>query len=447
MLPTRSAFSTDSDPLQQIKQLQQFRWGLVGTTYLAALAAWLFSYPVSSWPLLLLLLALYGCTNLSLLWLPGATAQPYRVFALAILYDLTLFTLMLALSGGAGNGLIALLLLPVAVSAVLLPGRIALLTAALAVSCYLVLALLLPPGQVDPDTGQLIYELQAQHSSHQVFIDGAAAHSLMRQEPFSSHLWQMAWAFALSAFFIAAFVSAQARLVRQKSAELQKLQQQQWQQEQMLAVATYAANAAHELATPLQNLTLLTDELADGPPDAAICNDLQQEVRRCQQIVQQLRQNAQQLRAPQSQEALHLIAQRALKLWLVSRPEISLTLEEHLDDSTCLVSDALAWSAALFNILDNAADAGAAQQQPRLHVRLHQLQQHFWLEIEDFGAGVPAKQLAELGKVPQRSPAGLGLGQFLANSSIERLGGAVIRRVSATGGLITDIRFPAGGRQ
>ncbi len=444
MLSIRSQASTDSDPLNQIKQLQKFRWGLVGTTYLAAFAAWLLSYPVSSWPLLLLLLTLYGCTNLSLPWLPGATAQPQRVFALAILYDLTLFTLMLALSGGAGNGLIALLLLPVAVSAVLLPGRIALLTAALAVSCYLVLALLLPLSQMDPHTGQPIYDPHAQHSSHQVFIDGAAAQQVL-PEQFSSHLWQMAWAFALSAFFIAAFVSAQARLVRQKTRELQRLQQQQWQQEQMLAVATYAANAAHELASPLQNLTLLTDELTDGPPDPGLLTDLHQEVRRCQQIVQQLRHNAQQLRAPQSQEAVHQVAQRALKLWLVSRPEISLTLEESIDSSSCLVSDALAWSAALFNILDNAADAGVSQQQPKLYVRLRQLQQQFWLDIEDFGAGVPAEQLTELGKVPQQSPNGLGLGQFLANSSIERLGGTVLRRPSATGGLITQIRFPAGG--
>lgn len=444
MLPNRSTFSTDSDPLQQIKQLQQFRWGLVSTTYLAALAAWIFHYPVSSWPLLLLLLALYGCTNLSLAWVPGATTQPQRIFALAILYDLTLFTLMLALSGGAGNGLIALLLLPVAVSAVLLPGRIALLAAALAVSCYLVLALLLPLSQVDPYTGQLIYDPHTQHGSHQVFIDGAAQSQLLPVQ-FSSHLWQMAWAFALSAFFIAAFVSAQARLVRQKTTALQKLQQQQLQQEQMLAVATYAANAAHELATPLQNLTLLTDELTDGPPDPALINDLQQEVRRCQQIVQQLRHNAQQLRTPTNQEALHLIAQRALKLWLVSRPEISLTLEESIDNTGCLVSDALAWSAALFNILDNAADAGVAQQQPKLQVRLRQQQQQFCLSIEDFGAGVPAEQLTELGKVPQQSPDGLGLGQFLATSSIERLGGNVTRRASATGGLITQIRFPAGG--
>jgi len=444
MLPTRFHVSTGSDPLHQIKQLQQFRWGLVGTTYLAALAAWTMQYPVSSWPLLLLLLSLYGCTNLSLPWLPGASLQPQRVFAVAILYDLTLFTLMLALSGGAGNGLIALLLLPVAVSAVLLPGRIAMLTAALAVSCYLVLAVLLPLSQVDPHTGQLVYDPHAEHGSHQVFIDGVA-HSQTMPEQFSSHLWQMAWAFALSAFFIAAFVSAQARLVRQKSRELQLLQQQQWQQEQMLTVATYAANAAHELATPLQNLTLLTDELTDGPPAPALLTDLQQEVRRCQQIVQQLRHNAQQLRQPHSQEPLHLVAQQALKLWLVSRPDISLSLKEQLDDSVSPVSDALAWSAALFNILDNAADAGVASQQPRLEINLSQQNQHFILQIQDFGAGLPAVQLAALGKIPQPSPDGLGLGQFLANSSIERLGGVVTRSASAVGGIITEIRFPAGG--
>jgi len=445
MLLKRFQVSTESDPLHQIIQLQQFRWGLVGTTYLAALAAWTLHYPVSSWPLMLLLLSLYGCTNLSLPWLPSAAAQPQRVFALAILFDLTLLTLMLALSGGAGNGLIALLLLPVAVSAVLLPGRIAMLTAAISVACYLILALWLPLNQVDPHTGQLIYDPHAEHGSHQVFIDGAT-HSQAMPEHFSSHLWQMTWAFALSAFFIAAFVSAQARLVRQKSNKLQQLQQQQWQQEQMLTVATYAANAAHELATPLQNLTLLTDELTESPPDPALLSDLRQEVRRCQQIVQQLRHNAQQLRQPLSQAPLHLVAQQALKLWLVSRPEISLTCTEQLDDSSSPVSDSLAWSAALFNILDNAADASVAANQPQLEINLSQQHQHFLLQIRDFGTGLPAEQLAALGKIPLPSQAGLGLGQFLANTSIERLGGLVTRSASPAGGLITEIHFPAGGR-
>ena len=446
MLPNRSPFSTDSDPRLQIKQLQQFRWGLVGTSYLAAFAAWWLQYPISSWPLLLLLLALYGCTNLSLPWLPGGQQQPQRIFAVAILYDLTLFTLMLALAGGAGNGLIALLLLPVAVSAVLLPGRIAMLTAALAVSCYLLLALYLPLNPVDPQTGQLIYDPHAAHRSHQVFIDAATPGQQLPAQ-FSAHLWQMAWAFTLSAFFIAAFVSAQAKLVRQKSRDLLQLQQQQLQQEQMLTVATYAANAAHELATPLQNLTLLTDELDDGVPDPTLLNDLKHEVRRCQQIVQQLRHNAQQLRLPQPQAPLHQVAQQALKLWLVSRPEISFSLDEQLDGTECLISDALAWSAAFFNILDNAADASIAAQNPRLELKLSQQHHHFVMHITDFGHGMPATQLAELGRKPQPSPDGLGIGQFLANSSIERLGGLVTRNNAPSGGLITQILFPAGGNR
>jgi two-component system sensor histidine kinase RegB len=214
----------------------------------------------------------------------------------------------------------------------------------------------------------------------------------------------------------------------------------------MLAVATYAANAAHELATPLQNLTLLADELSDAPPDPMLLSDLRQEVRRCQQIVQQLRQNAQQLRQPQQQEALHNIAQRALKLWLVSRPELNLRFEEQIDASVNPVSDALAWSAALFNILDNAADASIAAEHPTLHIRLNQQQQQFVLEIEDFGAGLPAAQLAQLGKMPQHSPDGLGLGQFLANSSIVRLGGSVKRRPAPAGGIVTEIRYPCGAQ-
>ncbi|MFN6263674.1 MAG: sensor histidine kinase, partial [Chromatiaceae bacterium] len=230
---------------------------------------------------------------------------------------------------------------------------------------------------------------------------------------------------------------------RQKSRELYQLQQQQSQQEQMLAVATYAANAAHDLATPLQNLTLLTDELSDSPPDPTLLADLREEVRRCQRIVQQLRQNALQLRQPQAKEALCLVAQRALKLWLVSRPEISLTLAEQIDHTENPVADALAWSAALFNILDNAADASLAQQQPRLDIRISQHQQHFSLQIRDFGQGLPAEQLATLGKTPYDSAEGLGLGQFLANSSIERCGGQVLRRRAEGVGLITEIRYPA----
>ncbi len=457
--PTTSAAFHGTNPLHQ---LISFRWGLVLTTYLAAAAGFALDMPISSWPLMFLLLLLYGCSNLVLRWLPGASQWPQRIFALAILLDLALFSLMLALSGGAGNGLIALLLLPVAISAVLLPGRLALLTATLAVACYLALALLLPVHNSHGNMLQLepvgsVSASQPMPAEHAGMDHSQMSHPLAVKEAatpanlpsFHSHLWQMAWAFTLSAFFIAAFVSAQARLVRQKSQQLAKFQQQQWQQEQMLAVATYAANAAHDLATPLQNLTLLTDELLTDQhakqADATLLADLRQQVDRCQHIVQQLRHNAQQLRDKNSPEPLHQVSQRAIQLWLVSRPDISAVLDEQVDNSLCPVTDTLAWSAAIFNILDNAADASQSAGHNKLELQLRQQQGHFLLQIRDFGQGLSDAQLKALGQQPQQSDEGLGLGQFLASSSIERLGGRILRQNRPAGdGLLTRIDYPAG---
>lgn len=440
MLP----FQSGIDPAQQLHQLQRFRWGLVFTSYLAAALAWLFNYPISSWSLLLLLLVLYAASNQMLAVLAANTAWPYRLVSLTILLDLLLFSLMLALSGGASNGLIALLLLPVAISAVILPARLALLSAALAVACYLLLALQLPG------------ESNTTHNHH--------------HPQFNSHLWQMAWAFALSAFFIAAFVSSQARLIRLQSRQLSQLQQQQLQQEQMLAVATYAANAAHDLATPLQNLTLLSDELCDVfnqthqqsahsdaitpsaitantmAPQQALLDDLCHEINRCQQIVRQLRQNAQRLREPAQPQELSQVISQAIELWLVSRPEISLQLHKELDDSIALITDPLAWSAAIFNMLDNAASAGLQNQQNRLELLMQQSNGAFLLQIRDFGQGLDERRLAELGRLPQQDTEGMGLGQFLANTAIERLGGRVERQNLPTGGLLTRIEFTASAK-
>jgi two-component system sensor histidine kinase RegB len=410
-------------PAQQIRQFQQFRWGLIITEYLAAILAFLLVYPVSNWSVLCLFLALHGLSNLALPHWPGSKRYPQRVFILGVLADLLILTVLLALTGGASNGFIALLLLPVAVCAVLLPALQAYLCAILAVACY---ALLLQLGQTTA------------HEGHQMH--------LMSQQPFNQHLLQMGWAFTLSALLIAWFISAQARLISQKSRQLDIFQQQQSRQEQMLAVATYAANAAHDLATPLQNLTLLSDELVQLPanttPDPALLADLQTEVSRCQRIVQQLRSNAQQLRTQkgQQQPVLH-VTQQAIQLWLVSRPDICIDLNCSQDDSMCQLQDALAWSAALFNILDNAADASLANQHAQLRLELSLQQGYFNCRLTDFGQGLSEPQLAELGLLPQPSTEGLGLGQLLANASIERLGGHIKRSNLPQGGMLTEISY------
>ncbi len=116
------------------------------------------------------------------------------------------------------------------------------------------------------------------------------------------------------------------------------------------------------------------------------------------------------------------VTQQAIQLWLVSRPDICIDISCRQDESACQLQDALAWSAALFNILDNAADASLANQRAELKLELSLQQGFFCCQLTDFGNGLSEPQLAELGLIVQPSSQGLGLGQLLANASIERFG-------------------------
>lgn len=406
-----------------IEQLQRFRWVLIALELLASLIGYLLEYPIHSWSLLCFIIAVHAFTNISLKLWRGNKGSEQRFIAVSILIDLFMITALLAMTGGASNGFVAILLLPVAVTAVLFSALPSYLIAILAICCY---SLLL---QVPLTT-----DVHAMHQHHSTASSGT--------EPFSQHISQMWWAFSFSAFIVSWFISAQTQRIRSTSAQLNELQQKQLQHEQILAVATYAANAAHDLATPLQNLVLLTDELTEQQQDQALAADLRQQLQLCQQIVQKLRSNAQQLRKGELQsQPLYNAIEHSIQLWLVSRPEISMEQHFSSDQSPLTVSDSISLAAALFNILDNAADASLHNKEPRLSLTMQQHNSQLELQIRDYGPGLPESDLAQLGKRPHQSEQGLGLGQFLANVSIDSLGGKVERSNCAEGGVLTRIYF------
>lgn len=423
--------ATELSEQHQLKHFVQFRWGLIGFEALALIAGWLLHYAVSSWPLLGLLLLTHICTNLLPYWLAASKVPLKVIYLLCCTLDILLLTCLLALSGGVSNGLVAMLLLPVAVAAVMLPGRSGYLVAVLAILGY---SLLLQVGDLHiPDIDTLLTQT-AQQASH-VGHDMHAQHS---SGGFSQHMQQMWWAFTISALLISWFISAQAKLNRIKSKKISELQQQQIRNEQMLALATFAANAAHDLASPIQTMQLLADELDTAAPAA---QELKQQLQRCQQIVQQLRSDAGSLREENSTAPLCQQTEQAVARWLNSRPEISLSIERNLQAEDFSLADSQGFTAALLNILDNAADASLANNSNQLQLQLSLKSEDLTLQVRDFGEGLSDSRLAELGKLPQQSEQGLGIGQFLANMSIERLGGTV-RRQNAGTGTVTLISMP-----
>ncbi len=425
-------------PQLQLQQFIRFRWGLILLALLAALVGWFFHYPVSSWPLLSLLILTQSCSNSLLILLAKHTPRLPLLYASSCALDVLLISCMLLLSGGFSNGLVSVLLLPVAIGALLLPGRICYVLALLAIAAYSMLLLLGDLSHAEPIT-VLAADPHASHSlAYASFFQAPAKHG----SHFNQHVLQMWWAFSLSVLILTGFISKQASLVRLKSRQLQHLQQQQLRQEQTLALATFAANTAHDLASPLQTISLLCDELAQPPAQvpAEIISELNAALQRCQHSVQQLRQDASGLRqlAPQPVRAL---VEQQLSRWLSSRPDMTLTLSHQLDGSDFLLHNSHNLSAALLNILDNAADASILNADPRLEVQLALTSQGLCLSIRDFGEGLSAARLAELGQIPQQSAEGLGIGQFLANMSIEQLGGQV-QRENQTPGTLTRILLP-----
>lgn len=405
-------------------QLVIFRLVVVIILFLLSLAGWLLHYPVTSWVTVVLVLLFLLATNLVQPLLPEHWQRTQAVLALSCALDfLAIFTL-LWLSGGVSNGFIALLLLPVAVAAVLLPAWVSYLFTLAAISSY---GLLLWQGNLTAllqfDTGL------GDHGLHQHVL-----------QPFSQHMWQMWCAFIISAILMSWFISRQTRLIRQKSLQLSALQQNQLRQEQALAIATYAANAAHDLASPIQNLLLLTDEIAPELSQHPVLSDIQQQLKRCQQIIDELRKNAGDWRNLQAAE-LYPVLLHSLQSWSVTRPELKISLTEQSDQSHCRIAEATAVASAVFQILDNAADASINNSQPQLALELQLRQQQLCLRVVDFGEGLSEQRLAELGHFPQQSERGLGWGQFLANVSIERLGGIVQRHNLPQGGLETLIIF------
>ncbi|VEB40842.1 Response regulator prrA [Chromobacterium violaceum] len=243
-------------------------------------------------------------------------------------------TELLAFSGGAANPLASLYLPPVLFAALLSPGWFAWLLAALSVAAY-----------------RLLFEWHMDWP-----LDGGNA-----AYAFNLHLSGMWISFALSALLIAGFVSWLARQLRHQGDALAQARETQLRDEQLLAVGMQAAGAAHSLSTPLNTLTLLVDELiSERAGDAALSQDLQlmrAQLASCRATLSRLKHGSEPSAGPQPLFAS--LAER-LEGWRSLRPDVRLEWRAPDGDDPRVSLDAAFWP-ALFNLINNAAEAGGGE--------------------------------------------------------------------------------------
>lgn len=395
------------------------RWWLLASAVLAVSSApTLLGLELPLLPMLAALLALAGYNAWLQLRMRRTTAVPDGELLGQLCVDLTALAVLLYFSGGATNPLISFLLVPVAVAALSLPGRLTAVVALLAVAVYSVLMWQFLPLAVG---------------------DAERAARL--------HLAGMWLTFVASASMIAWFVARMTASIRERDRHLAEAREQALRDERVVALGALAAGAAHELGTPLATIAVLVGELerdaalgADVRADLAV---VREQVALCKGIISGMAARTGALR-PEQIEAREAVAwlQAVLARWHAMRPQVESRLVISGGPGVPLIAVEATLEQALLNVLNNAADAGGGE----IRIDLGWAGNRLAIVIRDHGPGFTAGVLEQAGRGPlPEHEGGAGIGLLLTFSAIERLGGRIMLDNPPDGGGRVRIELPLAG--
>ncbi len=395
------------------------RWAtLAAQAGAAVMGVTVLAVPVR-WPLVAAVLAI---TLLSNLWLvrQRGTGRVSRLDAAAvlILLDVVGLALVLFAAGGPLNPVSIFFLVQITQAAFVHGARVAALAATVSTSLYGLLFVAVTP------------ELDAALAMH---------------PEVARHFQGMWWAFAATAALVTLFVARLAAAVAQRDAELRALGARLARTETLTRLATLAADAAHELGTPLGTIGLtageLERELSSRPgTQASILDDvrlIREETQRCRDVLDEMARRAGHSSGGGLERAsLGAVVGRALAT-LTDERRRAVRVTGDTEADVWWPADALA--RALLNVVRNALEASPANAPVTVDVRVDG--RHVCLEVTDTGAGMAAPVVAQAFEpfFTTKSGAGRGLGLVVVRETVEMIGGRV--EVDSTPGVGTRVRL------
>ena len=147
---------------------------------------------------------------------------------------------------------------------------------------------------------------------------------------FNLHVSGMWLAFVLSTVLIAWFVVKMGISIRERDKDLALAREQALRNEQIIALGTLAAGAAHELGTPLATMAVVTGELQNEYTEKAnfriIFRIFRDQISHCKRTLTQLLADAGQARAEDgSGQAVDYFLRQVLDKWQLMRPSVKFT--------------------------------------------------------------------------------------------------------------------------
>lgn len=412
-------FAEPTSAALNLQRLIAYRYWMAAGQIIAVLAAGAagFSLPM---PALTTIILCYVVFNLFTAVHLRRRTRPAgeRELFLHLLSDTAVLTLLLYLSGGSTNPFVSLFLLPLTLAAAALPGIYTWIMTAVTVLCYSAL---------------MQWHVPLPHQN----------------DHFNMHIVGMWSGFVLSAILIAYFAVKMSATLREREQALAQARENTLRDERLVALGTLAAGAAHELGTPLATIAVLAKDLQRECADSTTMTEplrvLREQIARCKEILSKMALSAGQVRAEAGRgHALDHYLAELLKQWHGEHRRVGLHQEwEGPRPAPHIIVDETL-THALINILNNAADASEQHVEVRGRWSGHTL----YLEVCDRGEGVSEAAALHAGEpfFTTKAPGqGLGLGLFLAQSTLRRLGGSVYLTNRPEGGACARIVLPLAG--
>lgn len=400
--------------LVDASEMVRLRWVAVAGQVLAIGMATVTGLP-GPWWALLALVAIGGASNLALTLGHRDAGQP--VLGGLIFLDVLLLTGMLALTGGAMSPFTPLYLVFPVLGALILRPRLAWGTLVVVLACH---------------AGLLVANDQLSGSI--AFLSNAAM---------QTHVFGLFAAIAVGSPFLVSTILRTRAMLATADAELLEAREVESNNTRLASLATLAAGAAHELATPLGTIAVAAHELGratqDRPELFQDVSLIQAEVARCRQVLQELSADV----GAGSAEAIQQVPLGdLLDLIVHDRPTVEIEMDEALEEQPFNCPPRLVAQAAR-RLVGNALDASKGAL-VRLEVRLEG--QTLVLSVVDEGPGMSPEVLARATEPffsTKDVGRGMGLGLWFVRSVAAHLGGELTLASELGVGTRATLRLPA----
>ncbi len=343
-----------------------------------------------------------------------------------LVIDVFAITALLYLTGGASNPITWVYLLPLIITAIMLHQSYAWYMVILTTSMYtMLMAYNIPLPSIEPHMPGL-YSAAINHEPLQ------QSHAMSDGHYFNLHVFGMWFGFVFSAGLVAFFVVELAKTLKAQERSLADARENALRDERVVALGTLAASAAHDMGTPLGTIAIVTHELEQEYPIHRFPDlheqllIMRQQIDRCKTALSVMSASAGEMRAESGGPMLLTdYIDEVISQWRTHKPTAKLCfiINPEVEMQAKIVAE-LTLTHSIINILNNAVEASPPEKGVEFHASWDL--DHVVIKIRDFGPGLPPELIDFAGKQPVISKKhGLGVGLFLACSTINRLGGKI----------------------